>query len=99
MKHKYLEALISFCIGVSWVLSLSLGAYLFMHGLSVGLFSAILLFVLGLSFGLLFVAFFEGLSLVQDIAAEKKEQTELLREISAKLAVSKESADEKISDN
>lgn len=99
MKQKYLESLISFCLGVSWVLSFTLGAYLFMHGLSVGLFSAILLFVLGVSFGLLFVAFFEGLSLLQDIAAEKKEQTNLLREISAKMSVSKESADEEIPNN
>jgi hypothetical protein len=99
MKQKYLESLISFCLGVSWVFSFTLGAYLFMHALPVGVFSAILLFVLGVSFGLLFVAFFEGLSLLQDIAAEKKEQTKLLREISAKMSAPKESADEEIPNN
>lgn len=99
MRQKYLEALISFCLGVSWVLSFALGTYLFMHGLSVGFFSAILLFLLGLSFGFLFVAFFEGLSMLQDMVLEKKEQTKLLREISAKMSAKEESADETISNN
>lgn len=99
MRQKYLESLISFCLGVSWALAFIFGAYLFMYGLSIGLFSAVLLFVLGVSFGLLFVAFFEGLSLLQDMAAEKKEQTALLREILAKMSASKESVDEKISNN
>jgi hypothetical protein len=99
MRQKYLEALISFCIGVSWVLSFVFAVYLFTHGLQLGFFSAVLLFILGLSFGLLFVAFFEGLSLVQDIAVEKKEQTKLLRDILAKMSTPKESADENILNN
>jgi len=99
MKQKYLESLISFCLGVSWVLAFTLGAYLFSYGLHAGFFSAILLFILGVSFGFLFVAFFEGLSLVQDIAVEKKEQTKLLKEILAQMSASKKSADEEISNN
>lgn len=99
MKQKYLESLISFCIGVSWVLSFSIGIYLFLHGLAIGFFTAVLLFILGLSSGFLFVAFFEGLSLLQDIAAEKKEQTKILKDILSKLQASKESADEEISNN
>ena len=99
MRQKYLAALISFCIGVSWVLSFTLAMYLFTHGLQVGFFTAVLLFILGLSFGFLFVAFFEGLSLVQDIAVEKKEQTKLLRDILAKISAPKESADENLPNN
>jgi len=99
MKQKYLESLISFCVGVSWVLSFMLGAYLFMHGLQVGFFSAVLLFILGVSFGFLFVAFFEGLSMLQDIAVKKKEQTKILKDILAKMSAPKESADEQIPNN
>lgn len=99
MRQKYLEALISFCIGVSWVFAFSFAAYLFTHGIQLGFFSAFLLFILGLSFGLLFVAFFEGLSLLQDIASEKKEQTKLLRDILAKMSAPKESADENLPNN
>ncbi|MGE4399271.1 MAG: hypothetical protein AB7D29_07080 [Campylobacterales bacterium] len=99
MRQKYLESLISFCIGVSWVLSFSIGIYLFLHGLTISFFTAVLLFILGLSSGFLFVAFFEGLSLLQDIAAEKKEQTKILKDILSKLPASKESTDEEIPNN
>lgn len=99
MRQKYLEALISFCIGVSWVLSLFFGAYLFLHGLSVGFFTALLLFVFGFSVGLFLVAFFEGVMLLGDMAAEKKEQTKILRDILSKLGDERGLLDDKISNN
>lgn len=99
MRQKYLESLISFCIGVSWVLSFCIAIYLFLHGLTIGFFTAVLLFIIGLSSGFLFVAFFEGLSLLQDIAAEKKEQTKILKDILSKLSAPKEPVNEEISNN
>ncbi|MCI4399541.1 MAG: hypothetical protein JHC37_03160 [Campylobacteraceae bacterium] len=96
MRQKYLEILISFCLGVSWALSFGLAAYLFSHGLQAGFFTAFVLALVGLAFGFLFVAFFEGLSMLQDILLEKKEQTRLLREMLSKL---KKPSDEKISDH
>lgn len=99
MKSKYLETMISFSIGVSWALSFALGAYLFTVGLSFGLVTAVLLFFIGFCSGFLFIGFFEGLSMLQDITVEKKEQTKLLKEILDTLTASKESADEKIPNN
>lgn len=81
MRQKYLETLISFCIGVSWAVSFFISTYLFMHALPLGVFVALILALAGLAFGLVFVAFFEGLSMLQDIALEKKEQTKTLKKI------------------
>ncbi len=94
MKQKYQEILVSFCLGISWVLSFWIATYLFLYGFQTSFFTAVVYGIAGLSIGLLFVAFFEGLSLLQDIAAEKKEQTKTLKDILAAL-----SSDEKISDN
>ena len=99
MRQKYLEILISFFIGLSWSVSVFLAAYLFFIGLHFGLLAAIFLGFLGACVGMLFVAFFEGLSLLQDIAAQKREQTKLLNEILSKLSSEKKPSDEEIPNN
>lgn len=100
MRQKYLETLISFCLGVSWTLSFFLATYLFMHALSSGFFMAAVFGLLGLACGFVFVAFFEGLSMLQDITLEKKEQTRTLKKILESLHSSKANVlDEKISNH
>ena len=50
-------------------------------------------------FGLVFVAFFEGLSMLQDIVVEKKRQTVLMESILAELKKENKTADAQLSDN
>jgi len=99
MKQKYLSALISFCIGVAWVFSFTLGIYLFAYGISIGFLTAIFLFFLGISCGFIVVAFFEGISMIQDILVEKKRQTAILESILERVAKKECDNSEKVSDN
>ena len=50
-------------------------------------------------FGLAFVAFFEGLSMLQDIAIEKKRQTSLLESILGELKRDEKTADAQLPNN
>ena len=100
MKFSYPESVVSFFIGVSWIIAISLGVLFFMYSLALGIVSAILSSLVGLTIGFLFVAFFEALSLLQDIALQSKRQTALLEKLLTSLNDKTSSTQhETISDN
>lgn len=99
MKSKLIEALVSFCLGVSWVFSFFLSAFLFFYFFHFGFFISLVSALFGFMFGLVFVAFFEGLSMLQDIVVEKKRQTALLESMLGELKRDEKTADAQLPNN
>ena len=99
MKSKLIEAVVSFCLGVSLVFSFFISAFLFFYFFHFGFFISVLSSLFGFMFGLVFVAFFEGLSMLQDMLVEKKRQTVLMESMLAELKKENKTADAELSDN
>jgi hypothetical protein len=92
-RLRFLEVFISFCIGISWGMSVLFSITAFQYGMHFGIFNAFVLSVMALVVGFIFVALFEIFSLLLDGYKEKQKQSKILSDILDKLI------NDKISDN
>ncbi len=85
MNKSFFNFIINFLQGASWALVVIVSAYLFFKMLPFGIFVAIFAALFGSFIGLFFVSFFELINIQVKSLSIKKEEIELLKEISKKL--------------